>query len=514
MKQTAAMKNRFSQIALFSGMILLLGGLVIRVVKPTSGWIAAALVVIGVILAGYAGYQYVGQRRERFSKRALQYGANTTLVTVVFLGIVGMLAFLTTRHHLRKDLTEKHLFSLAPQTVSLLKKLDHPVHIVAFYKSGDEDRARRMLENYAYHTKQIRFEFVDPIENPVLAKQYGDVDYGNIFVESGKNRVKLNGKELSESKLTNAILKVTRSVQKTIYFLTGHGEHDIASDETDAAGYRKFAEGLRNENFAVKSLNLATDRQIPKDCSALLIAGPSTDLLPFEQDSIRSYLKHGGRVGVFVDPGVKKGWVKLLRRYHVRVGDNLILDASGLGQLYGMGPQVVLVSKYEDHPIFHEFDVTTYFPEACSVMPDSDAGDSVTTQVLFRSLPGTWAERDYNREPLSFEKGVDIEGPVPVATVVTVKVDSTRKARLLVVGDSDFATNQHIGNAGNYDLALNMVNWLAEQEDMITIRPKEIEDRRIALTQQDSVLMLLLSVFILPVVIVVIGVTVYFKRKK
>lgn len=511
----AQIRERFPQMALLFGFLLTILALVYRYGFPFQPrWIFTTLIGLGVLLLLVGLFQIYQLRRRSISHRALRYGANTLFVTILFLGIVGMLAFLTTRHHIRKDLTEKGLYSLAPQTVQLLKQLTRDIQITAFYKTGEEELTRQWLENYAYYSSRIHYRFVDPLEQPALAKQYGDVDYATIVVESGANQVKIDGNELSENKLTNAILKVTRTQSKTIYFLTGHGEHDVESEETAPDGYSLLAQGLRDENFTVKTLNFVETRGIPSDCAALIIAGARSDLLPFERDSLKAYLDRGGKLGVFLDPGAKSNLVSLLEQYPLEVGNNLILDVSGIGQLYGMGPQVVLVSKYENHPMFQEFDLTTYFPEACSVVKKESQSDSIEVQELFKSLPTTWAETDYDREPLEYNEGKDIQGPVSMAVSVTVQIDSVKRARLLVIGDSDFATNQHIQNAGNRDLALNLINWLAEQEDMITIRPKEIEDRRVTITADQSALILLISVFVIPLVTVVAGVVVYFKRRK
>jgi ABC-type uncharacterized transport system involved in gliding motility auxiliary subunit len=316
---------------------------------------------------------------------------------------------------------------------------------------------------------------------------------------------------LSESNLTNAIIKVTRELDKVIYFLQGHGEHGI--EDTGQQGYKTAMEGIQNENYQVKSLNLAQEKSIPKDCSVLILAGPTSNFFPFELDTLKKYVDAGGKLMAMVDPMVNTNIIPFLEQYKVKLGDNLVVDASGVGQLFGMGPEIPLVSKYEDHDMFKDFGVMTFYPRARAVETSTEGESGFTPTVLFKSSASSWAESDYQNRNVGYNADKDIKGPVPLAVVSTKTVGNNKKAEVMVIGDSDFADNAYIKNSGNYDMFLNMVNWMAEEEDMITIRPKEINDSRVSLTAKDSKVILYLSVIALPLLIVIGGVTVYFKRR-
>jgi hypothetical protein len=174
------------------------------------------------------------------------------------------------------------------------------------------------------------------------------------------------------------------------------------------------------------------------------------------------------------------------------------------------------VSSYENHEIFKEFNTMTFFPAACSIQPMDDGDPKVATKVLFKTNQNGWGESNYKGRQVNvnFDEEEDVKGPVPIAVVATKTLADNSKSQILVIGDSDFAKNAYIRNSGNYDLALNIINWLAEEEDMITIRPKEIDDRRLTLTAKQSKTIMYLTVIGLPLIIIIGGAVVYYRRRK
>ena len=501
--------KKYISAAIVVGLLLILYSFLNFSLDNLWDWVSTVSLILGLSLLG-AGVYYRLKFKDRVrSKRALQLGAASGLNTLIFVGILALLAFITTRHHARADLTQKGLFSLADQTKKVLEKLDKDVKIYAFYKEGDETLPRDLLEQYAYRSKHIHFEFVDPNKKPQLAKQYHITQYGTVVVESNGRRETIT--ELNEANLTNAILKATRDVEKMVCFTTGHGEKDIESEKP--RGYKFIADGIRKDNYMVRTVNIIQDKGIPRECNVLIIAGPTTDFFPAELDSIKDYIERGGRVMVLVDPNWKPSIVEFLKQYNIQVDNDLIVDFSGVGQLFGMGPAVPLVAKYENHPMFKEFNVMTFFPEACSVRPLENGQEGITTTVLFKSAPRSWGETDFTAGKVKYDEGKDLKGPLSMAVLATKKLDNQKKAHVLVVGDSDFGMNAYVRNSGNYDLFLNMVNWLAEEEDMVTIRPKEFDDRRVTLTERDSKVVLYVSVIGLPLVIIIAGLMVYYRRR-
>ncbi len=501
--------KRYSNIALIVGIVMFLYSFVNFSLNQLWDWVSTVSLVLGLIIGGVGGYYRLQLRQKKMSKRTLQYGANTLLSSVIVLGIIVLLAFITDRHHVRADLTAKGFYSLSEQTKSVMNDLNKDVNVYAFYKQSDEQMAKDLLEEYADRSNHFKFEFIDPNEKPQIARQYKVTQYNTVVVESGAKREAIS--DLDESSLTNAVNKVTSDLDKVVYFTTGHGERNIDGD--GAQGFKKAVDGIKNENYEVKAINLAQEKKIPKNCTVLVIAGPTADFFPFELDSIKQYIEGGGKVMAMIDAESKTNLIGFLKQYKIDVGDNIVVDASGVGQLFGMGPEVPLVSKYEDHDIFKKFSVMTFYPMARSVETSTSGESGFTTQVLFKSSPSSWGESDYMNRQVQFDQGKDIKGPVPLAVVSGKTLPSKKKAQIMVIGDSDFATNAYIRNSGNYDLYLNEVNWLAEEENMITIRPKEMDDSRVNLTAKQSKIVMYISVIALPLMVVVAGVFIYFRRR-
>lgn len=501
--------KRYANIAIVLGIVMLLYSLMNFSLNQIWGWISTISLILGAAIGGLGVYFRLQMRQKKWNRRMLQYGANSLLSTVIVLGIIVLLAFITNRHNARADLTAKGLYSLADQTKTVLKDLKKEVNIIAFYKSSDETRAKDLLDEYGYRSGRINYQIIDPNQKPQLARQYGVSQYNTVVVESGAKQETIT--DLNESNLTNAIIKVTRDLDKVIYFTAGHGERDITGD--GAKGFKTAADGIKNENYQVETLNLAKEKNIPEDCSVLVIAGPKADFFEFELDTIKNYIETGGKLMVLMDPQWKPALVSFLKQYKIEVGDNIIVDASGVGQLFRMGPEVPLVNQYENHDIFKDFNVMTFYPIACSVEAMDEGEKGFNTKVLFKSSSNSWGETDYMTREVEFNQGKDLKGPVPMAVLSSKTLDNKKKAAVMVIGDSDFATNAYIKNSGNFDLFLNEINYLAEEEDMITVRPKEIDDRRVNLTAKDSKLILYVSVIALPLIVVVAGVFIYFRRR-
>ncbi|MFQ5584914.1 MAG: GldG family protein, partial [Calditrichia bacterium] len=491
------------------GILLIIYSLVNFSINQIWDWASTVSIIVGLVAAGIGVYYVMRFRKKELSKRTMVYGGNVVLSSVAFLAIFVLLALFTTRHHVRKDLTSGGLFSLADQTKTVLKKLDKDVTLYAFYKEDEQTFAKDLLDEYAFRSPKLTYEFIDPIKKPQIARQYQVTQYNTVVVVSGAKRETVT--DLNENNLTNAIMKVTRDLDKVIYFTTGHGENDINDDKPQ--GYKEYMDGIKKENYLVRTINIAQEKKIPQDCSVLVISGPRADFFQFELDTIGAYIDRGGKLMVMLDPEWKPALVEFLKKYKIGVDDVIVVDATGLGQLFGMGPEVPLVSKYEDHEIFKKFNTMTFFPMACSVRPLDEGDTKVTTKVLFRSTTKSWGEKDYHITNVRYDDGVDIKGPVPLAVVATKNIGGDKKAQILVIGDSDFARNGYIKNSGNYDLALNMINWLAEEEDMITIRPKRPDDRRLTLTQKQNKIIMYLTVIAMPLLIIIAGGFVYFRRR-
>lgn len=467
------------------------------------------LLILGVLGLGYYIFVFYKNRQKTISSRTLKYGSNVTVQIIVVLAIVSMLAFLFARHHARFDWTASHLYSLSDQTKKVLDHLKKDVEIIAFFKSSQQNRAKDLLDEYNYRSSHLSYRFVDPDERPELAKQYHIRKYGTLIIECGGKRETVD--KLDESNLTNAIIKVTRDKEKVIYFLTGHGERSIA--DSGPEGYKNAVDAIKNENYIVRELNLARRKSIPDSCTVLAIVGPKSNFLPGELDTIKAWVDNGGKLLLMVDPQHPADIADFAAKYHVKIGNDMVIDVSGVGQLFGAGPGMPLVTNYDhNNPITKEFNIMTFYPLACSVAPMADKGGYQISELL-KTSKNSWADVDYSTGKVKFDPGKDMKGPVSIGVVVQ-KSNGKKKSVLVIFGDSDFAKNGYFRNEGNKNLFLNTVNYLAEEEDLISIRPKTVEDRRLTMTQADVKGLFYLVVIAIPLLIIIIGTVIYIRRSR
>ena len=376
-----------------------------------------------------------------------------------------------------------------------------------------------------YITDKIKTEYIDPDKKPAVAKQYKIQSYGTVVFEYDGRTERVTGD--SEQELTNALIKVIEGRQKKVYFAQGHGEKDTGSAERD--GYNAISSAMANQNLGVDKLVLAQNTAVPDDASVVVIAGPKADLLQPEADALRAYLKKGGKLFVLIDPPQPDSppltnVLALVREWAMEVGDNVVVDVSGMGQLIGTDATVPVAAQYPSHPIVQNFGLLTAYPLARSVTPTSGGFNGRFAQTFIETSPRSWAETDIKGlmttgKVALDEAAGDKRGPVSIAAAASAPAEDAPKppeapdanaakpdepkpeSRVAVIGDSDFASNNFLGVQGNRDIFLGTVNWLAQQENLIAIAPKDPEDRRLTLTADQQTRLFYLSVLLIPGVI-------------
>jgi ABC-type uncharacterized transport system involved in gliding motility auxiliary subunit len=393
-------------------------------------------------------------------------------------------------------------------------------------------RFRDRMTEYRYLSKQVSVEYVDPDKKPALARQYKIEQYGTVVFEYQGRTERVTSDD--EQTLTNGIIKVVTGQERKVYFVQGHGERDTTNSER--TGYSEAAAALGRDNYKVEPLVLAQQAAIPADASVVVIAGPKTDYLPTETDALRAYLDKGGKCLFLIDPPEKAdsppltNLVALVKDWGIEIGTNFVVDASGIGQLFGTDASVPVAASYPQHPITDRFSVLTAFPLARSVTPIAGGAGGRTAQTIVETSAKSWAETDLKQVLAGGEvtqdaaKG-DRPGPISIAAAVSAPVTAATaqnpadpdapkpESRVVVVGDSDFAANYVLGFQGNRDLFMNMVSWLAQQENLIAIRPTEPEDRRVTLTADQQRRIMLLTLVLIPLAIIGAGVYSWWRRR-
>jgi gliding motility-associatede transport system auxiliary component len=426
--------------------------------------------------------------------------------------------FLADRYNKSYDATANKRYSLSDQTAKIVKDLKQPATITYFDQGTRFQHAKDLLSEYTNLSPKIHVNYVDPDKNPQEAREAGIKNYGTALVQIGDK--KEEAKSMTEEGITGAIIRDLKSTTRTVCFVQGSGEHQI--EDSDRNGYSRFKDLLGKENYQAKSIDLLQKAEVPNDCTVLVVAGPTRDYQQPEVDAIKKFVENGGRALLMLDPPLKIGrsdiadnevLTNLLQSWGVTPDQDLILDLNPIGQLAGLGPQVALVTSYESQPIVSGLKGTaTGFPLSRSI--EVKNGDKTSVQKLFDSSSSSLATSKLNSPQVDPNDPKNRKGPMTIAaagTYNTGKQDS--QGRFVVVGSSSWAANSFINFNGNSDLALNAVDWLSSDEDLISIRPKEREDRRVTMTRAQLNLVRTTSQFLLPLIVVVAGVSVWWKRR-
>jgi len=387
--------------------------------------------------------------------------------------------------------------------------LDRPVHIAGFFKTGDPRQAlaKDFLERCSYYTEYLTYEFHDPNIEPTLANSYQVDNYGLVFV-SGSNSHMAQGAD--EQAITEGLVRVTSDHLKRIYFITGHGEPGI--DDNAPEGYSRVKQALERENYFVENINLSAIADLPPiESTTLILAGAKRKLSGSEVEHIFDWMKAGGKLMILVDPLTPSPLEQMLANFGLSVGDDLVADRDN--HMYGLAPTSPLVVQYPFHKITHGLDgFLTFFPLARSLkLSKPQANDTYFTSPIVTTGPNSWAEADPTASELVYDEGVDAPGPIHIGTVTE---DRESGMRLVVFGSAGFIANQNlIDEVANRDLFMNAVNWLAEEEDLISIRPKQLTSRRLFLTPLQSNVTIFTSLILVPMAVLGAGLVVWWKRR-
>jgi ABC-type uncharacterized transport system involved in gliding motility auxiliary subunit len=449
----------------------------------------------------------------RGGRRVLQ-GANFAVYTVVVIAILGLANWFVSRHDHSWDLTPNKKYSLAPQTAKMLKDTTQDVTIYVFDRERSFGQQRDLLNMFSSGSRRIKVQYVDIDRQPSLAKQYGVRAYGTIVVASGDRH--FEAQTDSEEAISNALIRLFKG-QRTACFIEGHGERDLESSER--TGYSQVKKEFENESYLTKAVNLLQKMEIPSDCTMVILAGPKSDYLPPEVDTMRKYVTGGGRALFMLDPGVEMPEIsKLLADWDVTVRNDLVIDENPVAQLFGTEPTMPLIIKYGSSPITQPLArEVSLFPFTRSFVVGKEYKAGVAAQSICDTTEASFGVADFNAKmhQVSFRAGKDYKGPLTVALSGTLSGEGEKKAegRFVALGTSLFPANAFLKFQANRDLFMNMVDWLSADVDMISIRPKPPESQHLMMTGAQMSRLFWLGVIGLPLLIVAAGTMVWWERR-
>ena len=489
------------------------------VAMAAAGWLRSAIVGIlspldmGLMIAGVALLVVaiafnLGAIWAFLTRRSSRLGANTIVMSIAVLAILTAVNILAFRHDKRWDLTASKLYSLSPQSVKIARGLKRDIHFVYFNNQPDQQLSEQMAE-YSSDNRRIHFRRIDPIAHPDQAKQYGVRSMGSMIATNGTRTIHLQG--TAEEDITNALIRLSQNTVKTVCFVEGHGEKSI--DSTGADGYSMVKSELTKETYKIEPVNLVSSNGVPAACSVLVIAGPQQAFFPQETAMVSQYLDNGGKAFILVDPETHTGLQPIFQAWNINVGNNIVIDTSGVGRLFGTGPAVPLVHDYGDSPITEGFQGSmTFFPLARTVTIADNAKSSPQVTELLKTSGASFTVPKIVGTTVSFDPKVDQKGPLTLG-VTAQRKENGKTARLVVIGNSVFASNRWVGMQRNGDLFYNAVSWLAQDEDLISIRPKSPTNRRVTMTEAQQKTLMWLSLAILPGLVVIAGILIWWRRR-
>ncbi|MEH1770765.1 GldG family protein [Nostoc sp.] len=561
-------KKKLWKYLFWFGPFLITVGLTVGLVSEQWGLIPLVFIIAGIVISGL-GIIWQSYQTNWWNRRSTQAGTNALVVTLAVLAILGLINFLGTRYHLRADLTESQLFTLAPQSRELVSVLPQPVKVWVF-DINQNPQDRELLENYQRQSSKFKYEYINPEARPGLAEKFGVKDYGEVYLESGDKRQLVQtineNERLSEIRLTSRLQQLTNLTTAKVYFLQGHGEHQLSAGK---GAMSQAVQGLGDKNFTTAALNLTETSKVPQDAAVVIVAGPKRELFQGEVKALQEYLNRGGNLLLMIDPNTDPKLNSLLQEWGVSLDNRLAVDVSS-ESVVGRGPAAPLVTEYGKHPITKDFgNGNSFYPISRPLEITSVPGVEATPLLRTKPYPSSWGESDLQSEKLEFNAGKDLKGPLTLGVALTRKQtpkststpqasptpsplpspttqgktspnpsaktpqalplpspsttplspptsssQTTTESRLVVLGNSSFATDGLFQQQLNGDVFLNSVTWLSKQDQQpLSIRPKEPKNRRITLTTTQANLLILSSLLVLPLIGLSAAVIIWWKRR-
>ncbi len=475
--------------------------------------ILVVLVVLGLAL--FAILNPDGVRRF-FGGRQFKYGGNSILLIAGIIGTAIIINILANQYSPNWDLSEDQTNTLAPESIAAAQAVPQPVKALAFFTPAiPTESTQKLLQLYKENSNgKFDYEFIDPDSEPAKRQAYNITRDGSLILEMNGSFLPVSA--INEQDVTTTIIKLINPVQHGVYFLTGHGEHDpFGNDEN---GYSSLSTALSAKNYRVASLNLMAAGSIPADAEQIIIAGPQKPVSAGEVELLRSFISSGHSLILLIDPTVLNQFngapdplaAFLAADWGIIINNDFIVDPGGQNPTYS------IASEYGDSPITDKLNkIITIFPSARSISLSANVPAGVTLIDLVKTSASTWGETDLTgliQSNVSFDPAIDHPGPVSLA--VSAENTSTR-ARVVVIGNSNFVINDNFSAYGNSDFMINSVDWSAQEDQMInlTIKP---QTKRLIVPPQSIVInaLLLFVVLLIPLSIAGVGVIVFLSRRK
>ncbi len=407
------------------------------------------------------------------------------LFYILFLTIIGLLAWLGKTYHKSIDVTAGKRNTLSQPMQQILSRLDKPLQLIAYVPDEPNIHIalQKLVGKYKKYKKDIMLEFVNPDLDPARARA-DDIQYsGQVLVKLGKRSEKVNS--VAEQNIVNVLQRLSRDKPRRVVFLEGHKE--LSPLDTQSNGLSKLARVLESKGFSFQPHNLIRTQNIPQDASFVVIAAPQQDYLPAEVKIIEDYIDKGGNLLWLHDPGSLHGLDDIEQQLGLEIHEGTLLDANqSLQKMLGIKhPAAIAVIDYGDLDFTKDLAAHTLFPFATAILQDPLSKDKKYNwlyQPFLSTLPTSWLESGEIQGKVKFDDDADKPGPLPIGMSLTRELDDKDVAqRIIVIGDSDFMQNTYLGQGSNLELSSNIFNWLGQDDKLISIDTVKQKDTRLQL---------------------------------
>ena len=466
------------------------------------------------------------------TRRQLRIQAWTFII--LFLTVIGLLGWISTRYNKQLDWTATGRNTLSQASAAVLDKLKDPVTITSYASGGKlgpaHTRVKQLVKRYEQASDKVHLNFVDPMANPEQTRKLGIRTDGEMIV-SYQGRTE-HVTSFTEQDLTNAMQRLLRNAERKIVFITGHGERNPLGHANADLG--AFFQAVQSKGFKVSTLNLTKSLVIPPDTSVLVIASPQLDYLPGEIAAIKRYLDNGGNLWWMQEPKSNAHLKALADALHISFMDGVIVDLDI--RLLGVNDPTIIMGQYLPDPITKDFNVLTLFPRVTGI--NYQAKDNWQIKPFLESVNRSWLETGVLKGTIRFDAGMDVKGPVKFAIAMTRKVDKPKPAnddkdkqagktkpdtskqqtaktqRVVVMGDGDFISNTYLGNQGNQQMGENILNWLTHDDNFINIPEPKAPGSHLAVKQNTMITLGILYLAVIPLILIGGGVFIWLRRRK
>lgn len=450
------------------------------------------------------------------------------LFSVLFLTVIGLLGWLSTRYNFQADWTANGRNSLSSASEALLEQLPGPVLASLYATDSAQLRqpVRDLIARYQRFKPDFSLEVINPQKDPRNTRELGINSDGELILSWQGRSEQLKYQDINEHGITNALQRLARSDERYLVFLQGHGERDPFGEAN--FGLQHWGEKLTAKGFKLQPLNLAINNTIPDNTAVLVIASPQVELLPGEAATVLKYIKEGGNLLWLTEPGGPQGLQAVADFLGIHFLDGTVVDLSAADMLGPDAALYALGADYGLHPISQNMQLITLYPEAAAMQLDTPQGwQSVE---LLRSAEDSWVESGKLDGELAFDKDHEQHGPLTLGTAIWREVDLNaanddkdsgkdspevlRSQRIVVMGDGDFLSNSYVGNGGNLEMGNNIINWLSHDDRLIDIPVRLASDVRLQLSERGIAIIGLSFIAVLPLLLLGIGLLVWWRRRR